>query len=427
MAADTPVETNKVITVDKLTAGTITVTGNKEFSAAAILQFLPSLHKGQLLDIQTISNEVAFANNNPALKIAVDIQPQSPTTANVEVRVAEAKTFRNMITYDNTGDDQTGKNRMGYLAVDYNWLGQAQTAVFSYTRSPDNNKVDQFGFMNAIPLPKAGDTLTISGSYSNVNAGLVADYFNIAGNGKALGAHYTHNLKTSANHQASLDFGVDYKEYNNGIDFFGTNLGTNVNTLPVSVAFQYTSTGADSRFSGSLGFTGNLATASSSQTVFDNTRAGAVNNYTVWHQNATYQQQLNKAGWLLSTQLESQYADTPLISGEQFGLGGAHSVRGFGERALVGDKGGRLTTEIYTPEIFKGQKLLVFFDQGKYWLNNPQAGDIASQSISSCGLGWRLSTPGGTAIALDWAKVLRGTDATPKGSTKVHLFASQTF
>jgi len=46
--------------------------------------------------------------------------------------------------------------------------------------------------------------------------------------------------------------------------------------------------------------------------------------------------------WLISGVIDGQYSDEPLIIGEQFGLGGVTSVRGFEERAVTGDRGFRI-------------------------------------------------------------------------------------
>ncbi|MFX5634281.1 ShlB/FhaC/HecB family hemolysin secretion/activation protein, partial [Acinetobacter baumannii] len=60
------------------------------------------------------------------------------------------------------------------------------------------------------------------------------------------------------------------------------------------------------------------------------------------------------AAWQLKLTLSGQYTSDSLVPGEQFGIGGASSVRGFSERALANDYGTLVSGEIYTPNLCTG-------------------------------------------------------------------------
>ena len=49
---------------------------------------------------------------------------------------------------------------------------------------------------------------------------------------------------------------------------------------------------------------------------------------------------------VLSARLDGQWSDEPLIPGEQFGIGGARSVRGYEEREASGDSGFFVSAEL---------------------------------------------------------------------------------
>jgi len=53
--------------------------------------------------------------------------------------------------------------------------------------------------------------------------------------------------------------------------------------------------------------------------------------------------------WRLGLRLDGQWANQPLISNEQFGIGGLNGVRGYREGEVFGDTGWRVTSEIKTP------------------------------------------------------------------------------
>ncbi len=53
--------------------------------------------------------------------------------------------------------------------------------------------------------------------------------------------------------------------------------------------------------------------------------------------------------WRLAVRADGQWANQPLISNEQFGVGGVNGVRGYHEGEIFGDTGWRVTTELKTP------------------------------------------------------------------------------
>ena len=53
--------------------------------------------------------------------------------------------------------------------------------------------------------------------------------------------------------------------------------------------------------------------------------------------------------WRLGLRLDGQWANQPLISNEQFGIGGLNGVRGYREGEVFGDTGWRVTSELKTP------------------------------------------------------------------------------
>ncbi|HEX9079839.1 MAG TPA: ShlB/FhaC/HecB family hemolysin secretion/activation protein, partial [Desulfuromonadaceae bacterium] len=123
-----------------------------------------------------------------------------------------------------------------------------------------------------------------------------------------------------------------------------------------------------------------------------------------------------------------QYTDDFLVPGEQFGLGGADSVRGFTERELASDCGFAGNVEIYTPNIAPllnisetQVRLLGFYDTGAVF---PAAGAPAGTpeyAIASVGTGIRLAWSSNFSFALDWGYVLRSDGITKEGDSAIHF------
>jgi hemolysin activation/secretion protein len=85
--------------------------------------------------------------------------------------------------------------------------------------------------------------------------------------------------------------------------------------------------------------------------------------------------------WILSFHAEGQWVNEPLISNEQFGLGGVNSVRGYREGEVFGDTGWWVGLEQKTPPQVVGLvypnhpltvRASVYMEYGELYLLDPQ-------------------------------------------------------
>jgi hemolysin activation/secretion protein len=99
--------------------------------------------------------------------------------------------------------------------------------------------------------------------------------------------------------------------------------------------------------------------------------------------------------WLLSIHAEGQWASEPLVSNEQFGLGGVANVRGYREGEVFGDAGWRVNLELKLPPhvvgVVYGKEGLtvrpsIYMDYGRAYLLDPQGRD-SHTSLWGAGFG----------------------------------------
>jgi hypothetical protein len=120
--------------------------------------------------------------------------------------------------------------------------------------------------------------------------------------------------------------------------------------------------------------------------------------------------------WQVRVAFDGQYTGDALVSGEQYGIGGQDSVRGFDERELIDDRGNRATLELQTPDF--GERIgggvfaraLVFLDHGWLHRNHPLPGRRPPPH-RQCRLGVRLTMPPSWNLRVDVSRVAQGTDA----------------
>lgn len=401
----------------------ITVTGNNFFTEKQIRAALPELQEGETPNFKILSRQLFLANENPSRQIMLSFKAsENGQGVDVETKVTDKKTTTTGITIDNTGTKESGESRMSMFYFDSSINDRGDLMAISYTTSPENvSKVTQTGLYYQIPLVKTGDKLTLTASYSNVDSGRIADVFNISGQGNNFGVRYSHPIKQTLLTKESIEYGYDYHRYINDVDWSGFQLGTNVDSQPLSIGYSYQHNSQAENFSYGLTYGHNLPGGSrNNSAIYNQSRSGAKANFDYWRMNANYQR-TNKAGWMVNVVAEGQFSNDALISGEQIAFGGMNSVRGLGEREITGDKGLRLTAELYSPYIAPGQRLLVFLDQGWYSRNNALPGEVKADHMAGAGIGWRYFEKNQWTAKLDLAVAVKGNSITPSGNNKIHF------
>jgi len=130
------------------------------------------------------------------------------------------------------------------------------------------------------------------------------------------------------------------------------------------------------------------------------------------------------ADWQWRANLSGQWANSPLVPGEQFGVGGNASVRGFEERELANDMGFQGNLEVYTPELCASLgancRLVGFYDFGALKRNQPLAGESASEHVASAGFGVRYVLGKRMTFQADYAQVVDPGINLNRGAWKLH-------
>jgi hemolysin activation/secretion protein len=308
-------------------------------------------------------------------------------------------------------------------------LGNPEPLSTAVANNPNN-----FGYSEAtrqfrLPAPSGRSELNFYASRSTIDTGLTtpfsANIYNTNGNTldrkdvqqdltttADVGTRLTIPVKTTANFQSSFSAGPDYKTYelssaktnvftltsiildtisNPGHVITNINVSTVYSPVPLTVhsldyfplAFRYDATlrdrfgftsfglglGVNAWYSGTLN---NLKAITGSKESTGNwvTLLPSMSRDFLIHTN-----------WTLSLHAEGQWADEPLISNEQFGIGGVNSVRGYHEGEVFGDTGWRFSSELKSPPqvigTVYGKALLtvrgsIYMDYGEVYLLDPQ-------------------------------------------------------
>jgi hemolysin activation/secretion protein len=225
-----------------------------------------------------------------------------------------------------------------------------------------------------------------------------------------MGLNYNHYLPPDGGYRSYIGFGLDDKQFDvtkiNGIPLAGQQVRR---SRPLTLGYTGKMESDASVWGYSLDFAVNTPGGDGNDIASYQTEDSRIANidWKAVRGSASYLTS-GANGWLLGIRAQFQYSPDALIAGEQFGLGGASSVRGVGERLLSGDSGMLLSTEVTSRELAPGLRVLGFVDAG--WLSNRNANGNpkpSSDSLSSAGFGLRYTLPAITMSA-DYGRVLGG-------------------
>lgn len=419
--------------------GKVEISGNKHFDNANIRRSLPSLQEGQPPSSRALADNLRAANESPVKQARVVLRPsQQEKEVDAKVEVEDEKPWRIFSTLDNTGTDQTGRTRFGVGLQHSNLFNRDHVATVQYITSPEKlSQVDIYSLGYRIPLYSVGDSIDLLAGYSDVDAGTTqtpAGPLQFAGKGTVYGARYNLLFARQGEYEHKLVFGADYRSYDNvcSVGAFGAAgcgaAGASVRVHPASVSYEGQWARPSSQYSFYATVLHNISGGrDGSEEDLAAARPGAKGDYTILRAGMNYGMAF-KSDWQARLHVDAQYSDDALIQGEQFGIGGWNSVRGFFEREIASDRGSFATVELYTPNIgprlgihIDNLRLLAFYDVGSVVRNHPAPGDIVHQSISSAGAGMRFGVQKNLSLRVDAGWVIDEGGSQHRGDVMVHF------
>jgi len=420
----------------------VQVQGNRFFDERNVRAGLPSLKEGSSPNTRAIGQDAQLVNENPAKQVSVALQAaDDPGQVDATVRVTDENPSRISVFADNTGTPKTGNLRTGVGYQNANLFNGDDVINAQVLTSPGHaSDVKVFGAGYRVPVYKWSGVVDALAGYSSVNSGTVQDFFTVSGKGTVFGLRYTQLLGRIDAYEHRAAFGLDYRAYKNSVVFGGSNdsLVPDITVHPASLTYsgRVSQVGRDLSFN--VSFSRNIPGGhNGDQEAFDGTppdraspRPGASARYSIWRAGFAFSQLL-PSDFLMRAALNAQQTKDLLIPGEQFGMGGADSVRGYYERETASDVGRRFSLEGYGPDFGSWigstwrARVLVFADAARGHDNFPERGP--ENKLGSFGLGLRANQGKSLAFRLDAARVTQDAGTRIKGDTRVHFAAAYSF
>ena len=420
--------------VTQSTVDRLRVTGARYFSLGKIKEGVPELAEGNVPHFPTVQKELAALNRSPDRKVTPVMKPgATPGTLQIELKVEDQLPLHGSVSLnDRYSADTTRWRATANIKWDNLWQLQ-HSASITVTSSPEDvSETQVYSGTYSIPLD-SGDYLAFYGVISKTDVAAVGT-LNVLGNGTIAGARYIHPLPSLPNFYHTLTAGVDYKDFDQTIALLGSDsFNTPIQYTPFIVGWD--GVWAEKMSTTKLGINLNFNVRdfmSSSDTVFDTKRLFAKSNYAFMRSNVEYDWRF-ASGAHLDFRLSGQLTDQPLISNEQFAIGGADTVRGYLESEALGDKGYSAGAELHSASLAKyvnqninDLHVLGFVETGEVVVQQAQASQVARRDLLGAGFGVRFSN-GHWSAKLDFAQALKDGSRTKSGDNRAHAFLEYAF
>lgn len=380
------------ITVVEGRLARVSTTGQQQVSAARVEASLPALVVGATPRLSRLDAHIQLANDNPARRVDVLLLPgPSRGLVDAQVSVTEKPVQRWTLGLDSTGNVRTGRLRASAAWTHADVSGRDDVLSVQYITSPSQpSAVQVLSAAYRVPLYAQLAAVDLYAGYADIDGGSTttsAGDLRFVGRSHLVGARATRYLERVGELDQRLAIGLDHRAYLNQCGITGLPegacgaAGESVAVQPLSVEYTGRWTG-DARMSLSASVHHNLQWGGtrSDDAHFESVRAGATPRY--WLLRLGWAGAVELGGeWQLHGRMSGQFTPHALVPGEQFGVGGLGSVRGYEEREVAGDRGLFTSLELLAPAGAVGAD-----EAGGQlrWLGFVDAGQVKSRLGTPC-------------------------------------------
>ena len=394
------------------------VTGNQYFAHGEIRRVATELAEGTVPDFNRLQTQLAQLNRGGDRQVAPVLRPgRTPGTVEVELAVKDRSPLHGDVELNNRAAPFTTASRLTAAArYDNLWQLQHSAGITVQTSPQKTSEVRLLVGSYVWPFPESGNAASFYALRSNSEVSLVGST-TVLGDATIFGGRWIFPVRDNGPAQHSFSVGFDSK------DFGQTRINAETNTerasppiryLPLTAAYSLTLPLPGQIWQ--AGLTVNTAPSGllgNSDDEFRQRRSVARAGYLAWKFEGSNEYLLTKS--LTSfVKIDGQYSPVPLISNEQFAMGGAESVRGYRESEIAGDRAFRGSAELRyypigqpSPEQALTAYALGFFEAGRVWLVEPLGPQAPRSSIASFGFGLRVQGWRGFRLSADLARALR--------------------
>jgi hemolysin activation/secretion protein len=415
------------------------VTDSRYFSLGKIKSGVPEVAEGNVPNLPVMQKQLEeLSSQSPDRKITPILRAgDTPGTLEVDLKVKDEMPLHGRIELNGRNTSSTSRLRL-VTSLHYDNLWQRlHSASLTYQVSPENNQeVDVWAGTYAMPIPETDAKLAFYAVSSSSNAQVASTgALSVIGIGEIYGLRFIKPLTGLDNYSHSLTLGVDYKSFEENLNLIGADnaISTPIDYIPFMAQYNSTLNGDHSQTSFNVGLNFAFRGMGNEPEEFENKRFNSRPNYAYLTAGANYVQDL-PMDMEFAGRISGQVAESPLISNEQFSMGGMQSVRGYFETQALADDGFTGSLELKSPRLaplsldyIDKLHALVFVDGGYGTIKEALPGNKNSFALASTGLGIQFQVWKYFSGILDLGIPLLDLNSVQTGHPKLHFSIASEF
>jgi len=382
--------------------GRLRVVASQYHLPSRVKEQVPSLREGQIPNFNEAQKEVAELNRLPESNVTPLVKPgKTPGTVDVDLKVSDTLPLHASLEVNNDHSQNTSVLRT-IPSVTYANLWQLGHSFSATAILAPENLDDSEVFSGSYLVPIWGTSWSVLtyGYYSNSDVATLGGTAAL-GKGYAIGLRGILQLPQLGGFSPTFSFGADFKHFLETLTLGNASTGAEIDYVPLFASAKLDSATASSTTSITASLTAGLRGIGSGVAAFHNKRFEAQGNFVHANLDFTDLRELFDDVWL-SSRLNAQISDSPLISSEQISLGGLTSLRGYLQSEALGDDGIVGSLEIRSPSLvplantfinhpwLNDWRLYVFTDDGVTRVLDSLPGQQSVFGFASFGGGSRL-------------------------------------
>ncbi|MDJ0597399.1 MAG: ShlB/FhaC/HecB family hemolysin secretion/activation protein [Crocosphaera sp.] len=368
------------------------------------------------LNIPRLVESLQLLQLNPVIdSISAELTP-SPRPGNniLVVKVVSARSFYPSLIFDNGRNPQVGEIRRGFNLEERNLLGFGDKAEFSYFNTDGSDDIE---ITYQVPVNVYNGTVEVG--YRSLTGEIIEEpleILDINSDYQKYFFRFRQPIIQTPSQEFTLGLDVDHQKsktlYLDGLAFPSRGSDTNGRTHISTIRFSQEWVGRTATEVLSARSELNWGIEAFGTTIpfdFEVNPDTPYSNYFLWRGQAQWVKLLAD-DTLLVVRSDLQLADRPIVSLEQFSLGGLGNVKGYRQNSLLTDNGVFVGMELHFPvyrlprDKFVVQ-LVPFLNYGQGW-NSGNDPDPPINELASVGVGLQLQYGNFFNARIDWANPL---------------------
>ncbi len=355
-----------------------------------------SLTPGQTPNLQQFQRDVIAMNQKPSRKVTPELRAgEAPGTLDVLLKVKESSPFHASAELNNFSSAATTDLRAAATVRYDDMWGRGDSLSLSAQTAPRRTGDATVFSGNYLMRLGTGMQLLLYGVHSDSDIAVIGGT-SVIGKGNMAGMRLIRSLGSYEGFYHSLTVGFDWKHFKEDVLLGADRAAAPIEYFPITASWRGDWTGDRRDTDLTLSTTFGLRGLGDGWERFDAKRYMARPSFFIVKLEGNHTQDV-LSGLQYNGHITGQWAGTPLISNEQFSLGGMQSVRGYYESEALGDWGFAIQQELRSPELgslFGGVadelRVHAFYDVGLAGINRPLPGQKDYFRAMSVGLGARV-------------------------------------